>query len=58
MSNKTTSELAGKTIGSLLALVLFSVLIKYAFDFTWFQGSVLGYLFWLIQDAIKAIKNN
>lgn len=58
MSNKTTVELAGKAIGSLLALALFSVLIKYAFDFTWFQGCVLGYLFWLIQDCIKTIKNN
>jgi hypothetical protein len=58
MSNKTTAELAGKAIGSLLLLVLFSVLIKYAFDFTWFQGCVLGYLFWLIRGGIQTIKSN
>jgi hypothetical protein len=58
MSNKTTVELTGKAIGSLLAFVLFSVLIKYAFDFTWFQGCVLGYLFWLIRDGIQTIKSN
>jgi hypothetical protein len=58
MSNKTTVELTGKVIGSLLALALFSVLIKYAFDFTWFQVCVLGYLFWLIREGIQTIKSN
>jgi hypothetical protein len=50
-------ELLNKVIGSLVALAVFSALIKYAFAFTWFQGFVLGYFFWLIQDKTQTIKN-
>ncbi len=56
MADKTKAELLGATIGSFIVLAGFSALIKYAFEFTWFQGFVLGYLFWLIQDAIQTIK--
>ena len=47
-SNK---ELIGKSIGSLLALVTYVLAIKYAFAFTWPQGFVLGWLYWLLYNA-------
>ncbi len=47
-SNK---ELIGTVIGGVLALALYVVAIKYAFAFTWPQGFVLGWLYWLLHDA-------
>jgi len=47
-SNK---ELIGKFIGSLLSLAIYVVAIKYAFAFTWPQGFVLGWLYWMLLDA-------
>jgi hypothetical protein len=41
----------GKAIGGILALALYVVAIKYAFAFTWPQGFVLGWLYWLLHDA-------
>jgi threonine/homoserine/homoserine lactone efflux protein len=55
MDKKPTAELLGKVIGSLLMLGLFTVLLKSAFNFTWLQGFSLGYLFWLLQDAIQNV---
>ena len=44
-------ELIGKAIGGVLGLALYVVAIKYAFAFTWPQGFVLGWLYWLLHDA-------
>ena len=44
-------ELFGKLFVQLLVLGIYVLLIKFAFDFNWFQGFVLGYLYWLLRDA-------
>ena len=46
-----TSHAIGKAIGQLCVLGICVLLIKVAFEFTWFQGFVLGYLYWLLRDA-------
>jgi hypothetical protein len=42
-----------KLLNELLTLGVYSTLIKCAFDFTWYQGFALGYLFWILRDACK-----
>lgn len=40
-------------IGELIGLYVYTAILKFAFDLTWYQGFALGYLFWLLHDACK-----
>ena len=49
-------EQAAKAVGSFFGLCIYVLAIKFAFEFTWQQGIVLGWLYWLMHDACTNIK--
>ena len=53
---ESNKKLAAKAVGSFLSLCVYALAIKFAFEFTWQQGIVLGWLYWLIHDACIDIK--
>lgn len=43
-------------LAGLISGLLLSAALKYAFDFTWFQGLVLSYMWCFIRDSIQNLK--
>jgi hypothetical protein len=41
----------GSLFGELFVLVLYVAMIKFSFNFNWYQGFTLGYLYWLLRNA-------
>lgn len=50
---KSEKYLLARALGSLTAGLLFAAAFVYAFNFTWFQGLVLSWLYCLLKDAIE-----
>ena len=49
-------EQTAKAVGSFFGLCIYVLAIKFAFEFNWQQGIVLGWLYWLMHDACTSIK--
>jgi len=53
---KSTSEIIGKAIGSLITGLLIVIAIKLVFFLTWPQAYVLGWLYCMLRDACLSSK--